>query len=95
MEENKAKKSAGAQNIYIENRGRVTVTEVLEVGSFNEESILLSVEGNGVAIKGQDLHIQRLDLEEGKVIITGKIQSAAYTEKRTKEEGGLLKKLLK
>lgn len=94
MDDNRLKKG-GAQNIYIENRERITVTEVTDVGSFNEETIQLSVEGNGVIVRGQDLHIQRLDLEEGKVVITGTIQSAAYTDKRAREEGGFLKKLLK
>lgn len=95
MEMNKTRKSTGNQNIYIENRGKVTITDVLEVGSFTDETVTLSVEGNGIVIKGRELHIQKLDLEEGKVIVTGNIQSAAYTEKRSKDDGGLLKKLLK
>ncbi|MGI6751757.1 MAG: YabP/YqfC family sporulation protein [Anaerovoracaceae bacterium] len=95
MEVSKVGKIAGNQNIYIENRGKVTITDVIQVGSFNDETVLLSVDGNGIAVKGQNLHIQKLDLEEGKVIITGHIQSAAYTEKRDKDDGGFLKKLLK
>jgi len=82
-------------NIFIEDRKQITVTEVTDVDSFNEENILLTIHGGGLLLKGQDLHIQKLDLEEGKAIITGSINSAAYTEKRDKSEGGFLKKMLK
>lgn len=82
-------------NLFIEDRKQITVTEVADVDSFNEESILFSIHGGGLVLKGQNLHIQKLDLEEGKAIITGSINSIAYTEKRDKAEGGFLKKMLK
>jgi sporulation protein YabP len=82
-------------NLIIEDRKQITVTEVADVDNFNEESILLSIHGGGMILKGQGLHIQKLDLEEGKAIITGSINSIAYTEKRDRTEGGFLKKMLK
>ena len=82
-------------NLLIEDRKQITITEVADVDSFDEETILLSLHGGGLLLKGQDLHIQKLDIEEGKAIITGTVNSAAYTAKREKSEGGLLKKLLK
>lgn len=81
--------------ISIDNRERITVTEVSDVDSFNEQSILVSLKNGGLLIKGEKLHIQKLDLEEGKVIITGAIGSVAYTEKKDKQEKGFLKKILK
>ena len=82
-------------NLIMEDRKQITVTDVKDVNSFNEENILLTIQGGGLILKGQDLHIQKLDLEEGKVVITGSINSAVYTEKREKAEGGFLKKMLK
>jgi len=79
----------------IDNRERITITEVADVDSFNEDTILVSLNSGGLIIKGQKLHIQKLDLADGKVIITGIFNSAAYTEKKNKQEQGLLRKILK
>ncbi|MDD2215011.1 MAG: sporulation protein YabP [Eubacteriales bacterium] len=82
-------------NLFIEDRKQITVTDVKDVDNFNEETILLTIHEGGLLLKGQEMHIQKLDLEEGKVIITGSVTSATYTEKREKSEGGFLKKMLK
>lgn len=95
MEEGKKNGKNGPQNIYIEDRNRITVTGVLDVGSFQEEAIQLSVPGNSILVRGSNLHIQRLELEEGEVIITGLVQSAIYTGKKEKSEGSFLKRMLK
>ena len=81
--------------LSIDNREKITITAVTDVDSFNEETILVMLAQGGLVIKGQKLHIQKLDLAEGKVIITGSIQSAVYTEKKNKQDGGFLKKILK
>ncbi|MBR0598322.1 sporulation protein YabP [Sinanaerobacter chloroacetimidivorans] len=81
--------------VNIDNRERISVTEVVDVESFNEESILLILKTGGLIIRGEVLHIQKLDLEEGRVTITGAISSAVYTEKKDKQEKGFLKKILK
>ena len=81
--------------VNIDNRERVTVTEVADVESFNEEIIFLTLKNGGLIIRGEDLHIQKLDLEEGRVLISGAISSAVYTEKKDRQEKGFLKKILK
>ncbi|MEL7655406.1 MAG: sporulation protein YabP [Bacillota bacterium] len=81
--------------VNIDNRERVSVTEVMDVESFNEEIILLTLKNGGLIIRGDDLHIQKLDLEEGRVLISGAICSAVYTEKKDRQEKGFLKKILK
>jgi len=82
-------------NLLIEDRKLISITEVADVDSFDEETIVLSLHSGGLLLKGQELHIQKLDIEEGKAVITGTVNSAAYTAKREKSEGGFLKKLLK
>jgi sporulation protein YabP len=81
--------------VNIDNRERVTVTDVADVESFNEEIVFLTLRNGGLVIRGEDLHIQKLDLEEGKVLISGAIGSAVYTEKKDRQEKGFLKKILK
>lgn len=94
MEETKNRKN-GPHTIYLESRNRMVITDVSDVDQFTEEMILLTIEKGSLVVKGQHLHIQKLDLEEGKVIITGFVQSAVYTEKKEKQEKSLLGRLLK
>ena len=82
-------------NLLIEDRSKITVTDVADVDSFNENSILVTLTNGGLVIKGQDLHLQLLNLEEGRAVITGAINGAVYTEKKEKLEKNLLKKLFK
>jgi len=84
-----------AHVINIDNRERVTVTDVADIESFNEEIVFLTLKNGGLIIRGENLHIQKLDLEEGKVLIFGAIESAVYTEKKDRQEKGFLKKILK
>lgn len=81
--------------VMIENREKITVTKVTDVDSFNEMNILIALDSGGMIVKGRGLHIQKLDLDEGKVIITGSIDSAVYTERKTKGEKSFIKALLK
>ncbi|MEG1583485.1 MAG: sporulation protein YabP [Anaerovorax sp.] len=81
--------------VNIENREKITITKVTDVDSFNEETILVVLSSGGMMIKGHSLHIQKLDLDEGKVIIAGTVDSVVYTEKKNKGEKGFLKALLK
>ena len=81
--------------VNIDNRERVSVTEVTDVESFNEEIILLNLKNGSLIIRGENLHIQKLDLDEGRVLITGSIGSAVYTEKKDRQDKGFLKKILK
>ena len=73
------------------------VGEDSTVDSFTEEMVLVKLEKGGLIIKGKKLHVQRLDLQEGKVAITGEVESVLYTEKTKKkdqrERKGLLKRL--
>ena len=81
--------------LSIDNREKLTITSVADVESANEETVLVILTQGGLIVKGQNLHIQKLDLAEGKAIITGSIQSAVYTEKKDKQEGSQLRKIFK
>lgn len=82
-------------NLTIEDRKQITITEVADVDRFDEETIQLSLKSGGLLLKGQGLHIQKLDLQEGKAVVTGVLTQASYTEKREKTEGGFFGKMLK
>ena len=72
--------------IEIENKKRICVTEVTSVEAFDEETILTNLREEGLIISGKNLHIEALDLEEGKLVAEGEIESLSYTKKKTEKE---------
>lgn len=92
MEDMKAKKT---HSIYMENRERMVVTGVKDVANFNEDNVLLDLDQGGMQLKGNHLHIQSLDLEEGKVVVNGFFYSVAYTEKKERQDKNWLERMLK
>ena len=79
MSENKV--SFKNQNIVIEDRNRINITGVEQVESFNETTITLSTIKGGLSIKGEELNISKLNLDEGSVKISGMINSLTYIGK--------------
>jgi len=84
-------------NIVIENKGKLSVTGVHDVDTFDENKIVLFTEDDTLIIEGEDLHIQKLDVSSGEMIIEGEIYSVAYTgnSRDSRAPKGFFKKLLK
>ena len=75
--ENKLEEPRG--NITLENRKRLTLTGVEEVISFDDEKILLNTKLGFLTIKGSELKMNKLDVQNGDVIIIGNISSIVYS----------------
>lgn len=98
MDEKKAIKPIKAHAIHIDNRERVMITGVEDVDNFNEEEVNFQTESGYVTLTGTDLHITRLNLEDGQLIIEGSINGVAYSGNAEQNEGsggGFFSKLFK
>lgn len=73
-------------NITLENRKRITLTGVVEVISFDDEKILLNTKLGALTIKGTGLKMNKLDVQNGDVIINGDIYYMVYSGKEIKKE---------
>ena len=73
-------------NITLENRKKMTLTGVEEVISFDDEKILLNTKLGALTIKGQNLKMNKLDVQNGDVTIVGDIWSMVYSGKEMKKE---------
>jgi len=71
-------------NLMLENRKKLTVNGVIEVINFNEDQILLNTDVGTMIIKGQELRMNKLDVQNGDVLITGKVDSFVYTNDKSK-----------
>lgn len=78
-DDNKLVKSR-THSILMENRERVTITGVEDVDSFDESAILLLTGLGYITLHGIDLHINKLNLEEGQLIVEGEIVGLEYNE---------------
>ena len=62
----------------LDDRRRAIITGVKDVSSFDEKEIVLRLEDSDMVIMGQELHVGRLLLEEGRLDIQGRIDSIVY-----------------
>jgi sporulation protein YabP len=71
-------------NLTLENRKKLTINGVIEVINFNENQILLNTDLGTMVIRGQELRMNKLDVQNGDVLITGKVDSFVYTNDKSK-----------
>ncbi|MGN0551498.1 MAG: sporulation protein YabP [Acutalibacteraceae bacterium] len=81
-------------SIVLENRHALSLSGVSDVGSFDEQTVVVFTDFGELHIKGVGLHISRLSLDSGEVSIDGEINSLIYTENQA-SGGGLFSKLFK
>lgn len=78
------------------NRERLEVSGVRHVVSFDDKSIVLETNLGVLHLKGEELHIKQLSLEEEKLEVEGEFTGLEYSESREeKRSKGILARLLK
>ena len=75
MPENTAKKP---HLLTLENRSVLTLTGVEDVSGFDEQTISIRTSDSNLIVKGSSLHISKLSLDTGDVVIDGQINSLQY-----------------
>lgn len=83
-----------SQDINIEDRKKIRVTGVENVESFNDNTIVLKTINGGLIIKGEELNINNLNVEDGNLNIIGKINGVNYSARDISSKG-ILEKLFK
>lgn len=83
-----------AHNVIMESRRNLTISGVMDIDSFDEESVIVFTELGELTIRGQGLHINKIDVESGDLSMEGDIDSLSYTENRP-NKGGLFSKLFR
>jgi len=72
------KRSPSRHSLQIDRRENITVTGVIDVISFDEESVIAESEMGVLIIKGANLHVKRINLENGELIVAGEIDGLTY-----------------
>ncbi len=95
MEDKKLNKQLTNQNIIMENREKVTVSGVIDIHSFDDELVLAQTDLGILTIKGDDLKMNRLNLENNELIVEGQITAVAYSDINQAKKSGFMNKLFK
>ncbi len=82
-------------SVVLENRERAVFSGVEDVESFNEDEVILVTEAGVIALVGQGMHISKLNLDEGQLIVEGYILGVDYEQAPQQRSGGLLSRLFK
>lgn len=69
------------------NRNELSVTGVSKVNSATEKQINLVINNEQLIIFGMNLHVNKLDIEQGIVEIVGTVDSIKYSKSNAIKEG--------
>ena len=81
MEENKL------HNIIMEKREKLSISGVKDIGIYNEDSVELTTVMGELGVKGNNMHINKFNIEDGELVIYGSIDSVVYADETERKSG--------
>lgn len=82
-------------NVIMEDRKTITVSGVSDVDSFDEQAVIVFTDMGELTIKGENLHINRLSLEVGELMVEGDIYGLSYSDNKPQQNGGFWSKVFR
>ena len=79
--------------LELDGRERLMVSGVEEVERFDEEEIVMSTTAGTLVVGGAGLHIGKLNLDGGELLVDGSIHTLLYEDTAPRGQGGLLRRL--
>ncbi len=76
-----------AHAIHLDNRSKLNVTGVVNVESFHEQEVVLCTEAGNLVIEGDGLHMSKLNLDDGQIMLEGDIYALNYEPIEEKKRG--------
>ena len=84
------------QNVYLENREKLSISGVLDVFSFDDQIIIIETELGLLTIKGENLKITKLSLDTSDFIVEGLINNIFYSNsENNKKNQNILTRIFK
>ena len=68
---------------------------MLDIHSFDDELVLAQTDLGILTIKGDDLKMNKLNLENNELIVEGQIMAVAYSDTNQAKKSGFINKLFK
>lgn len=83
------------QNLILENRGKLSISGVRDVLSFDDQIVMVDTELGLLTVKGENIRINKLSLDTAEVIIEGEISTLIYSQTKQEKTGSILSKIFK
>ncbi len=74
-------------SLTVEDRKKLTVSGVTDVGAFDEDSITVYTDYGEIVIKGERLQVSVINTETGGLTAEGKINSVVYSDRKAGKQG--------
>lgn len=87
MDQHENIKNNMPHNLILEERKNLSISGVTDVDSFDEQTVIAYTVKGEITIKGWDLHVSKLNLEQGELTVSGEISSLTYTDIKEKTTG--------
>lgn len=95
MDERKVQREQQKCNLFIEDRNRLTVTAVEDIDAFDESGFTAITNAGALMVKGTDLHINKLNVDTGELVVDGDIDSCIFNNNYGGKGGGFISRLFK
>lgn len=69
--------------LQMENREKLRLTGVCDVSGFDESMVVLLTDMGELSVRGDGLHIEKIDLDAGVLELRGKVCELSYEESTT------------
>ncbi len=81
--------------LILDNRKILTLSGISNVDSFDEGSVVAYTDIGELSIKGNNLHIAKLNLDTGEMVLDGEIVSMIYSNNQNISSKGILSRLFR
>lgn len=89
MNEEKKLSRQTNQNLIMENREKLSLSGVLKVRSFDDQTVEIETELGLLIICGEDLHINKLSIDNSELSVEGYIISCEYNDSEGSRSKGM------
>ena len=93
---NTMQKSNIIQNLILESREKLNISGALDVLSFDDQIVIVETHLGMLTVKGEDLRINKLNIDSEEVIVEGNVSSLCYSDKSfEKKDNSFFSKIFK
>ncbi len=82
-------RAAGVHTLSLDGQGKLRLTGVVDVTSFDETLVALETTKGMLAVRGEGLHVERLCLENGELTLIGEVRAMEYDDNMLTRGGWL------
>ena len=77
--------------LSVDNKEKLTINQVIDVDAFDENNLWANIKEGAIEVSGENLSVEKLDLDEGLLVVRGIIRSFSYIDKKPFEKNPIIK----